>query len=32
VHRTANEMSWVAPELEDVKERVERLERKEDER
>jgi hypothetical protein len=32
VHRTANEMSWVSPELEDLKERVERLERKEDER
>lgn len=32
VHRTANEMSWVAPELEDLKERVDRLERKEDER
>lgn len=32
VHRTANEMSWVVPELDDLKERVERLERKEDER
>jgi hypothetical protein len=28
VHRTSNEMSWVAPELEELKERVVRLEEK----
>jgi hypothetical protein len=28
VHRTANEMSWVAPELDDLKERVQKLEDK----
>lgn len=32
VHGTANKMSWVAPELEDLKERVDRLEQKGDER
>jgi len=32
VHKTANQMSWVAPELEDLKERLERLERDENDR